>query len=196
MSSPQASPVYRTSVEQKRHAQDVAKRHRMGMPKLRDMLREKYRKRIIETRTRLIDSNRTIQLDELKDFLRTELSELEKDLELEQNLLDELLSDVNEWYALGEQHLETYVEPDEPVHQNMLCPVCLLKPLKRQETVYQCECGIQFEHTSNMEELEKLLQQQIASHETKCTQALRFFIEPSTGHLYNMCGSCDYFSSV
>lgn len=36
------SPVYRTSVEQKRHAQEVAKRQRMGnqMPRLREMLRE------------------------------------------------------------------------------------------------------------------------------------------------------------
>ncbi|EDW28415.1 GL19181 [Drosophila persimilis] len=195
MSSPQ-SPVYRTPVEQKRHAQDVAKRHRTGMPKLRDMLREKYRKRIIETRTRLTDANRTVQLAELKEFLRTELSEFDKDLELEQNILDELLSDVNEWYALGEQNLETYVESDAPIQQNVLCPVCLIKPLQRQETVYRCECGIQFEHTSNMEQLERKIHQQIASHETKCTQALRFFIEPSTGRLYNMCGSCDYFSSI
>jgi len=36
------NPIYHTSVEQKRHAQDVAKRQRMGkqMPKLREMLRE------------------------------------------------------------------------------------------------------------------------------------------------------------
>ncbi|XP_022222571.1 RIP-like protein [Drosophila obscura] len=195
MSSPQ-TPVYRTSVEQKRHAQNVAKKHRMGMPKLRDMLREKYRKRITETRTRLIDANRTVQLNELKEYIRTELSEFDKDLELEQNILDELFSDVNEWYALGEQNLETYVEPDDPIHHNILCPVCLIKPLQRQETAYLCECGIKFEHTSNMKQLERLLHQQIASHEIKCTQALRFFIEPSTGHLYNMCGSCDYFSSV
>lgn len=78
------SPVYQTSVEQKRHAQDVAKRKRMGaqMPKLREMLREvcmqdftakvtitiedfqsqKYRKRIIETRNKCTDVNRDIQL--------------------------------------------------------------------------------------------------------------------------------------
>ncbi|KAH8249723.1 hypothetical protein KR032_011772 [Drosophila birchii] len=195
------SPVYHTSVEQKRHAQDVARRQRMGkqMPKLREMLREKYRKRIIETRKKCTDSNREIQLTELREMIRLELSELEHDLELEQLILDELLSDVNEWYALGEQNLETlYVEPDDEQQQlkEVLCPVCQVKSLQREKKGYLCECGVQFQHSADLDELQKLLHQQIASHELKCTQALRFFIEPSSGHLYNMCGSCDYFSSV
>ncbi|XP_017120675.1 RIP-like protein [Drosophila elegans] len=192
------SPVYHTSVEQKRHAQDVAKRQRMGMqmPKLREMLREKYRKRIIETRNRCTDANREIQLSELKDILRLELNEMEADLELEQLILDELLSDVNEWYALGEKNLETlFVEPDEE-QKNVLCPVCQIKTLSRLKTAFVCECGIQFEHAANEKQLQELLHQQITSHELQCTQALRFFIEPSSGHLYNMCGCCDYFSSV
>ncbi|XP_016945414.3 RIP-like protein [Drosophila suzukii] len=192
------NPIYHTSVEQKRHAQDVAKRQRMGkqMPKLREMLREKYRKRIIETRNRCTDANREIQLSELRDILRLELSELEKDVELEQLILEELLADVNEWYALGEKNLETlYVEPDEK-QKDVLCPVCQIKSLRRHKGAFICECGIQFEHSANMEQLQVLLQQQIASHELNCTQALRFFIEPSSGQLYNMCGSCDYFSSV
>ncbi|XP_016965363.1 RIP-like protein [Drosophila biarmipes] len=192
------SPVYHTSVEQKRHAQDVAKRQRMGMqmPRLREMLREKYRKRIIETRNKCTDANREIQLSELRDILRLELSELEKDVELEQLILEELLADVNEWYALGEKNLETlYVEPDEKP-RDVLCPVCQIKSLRRHKAGFNCECGIQFEHSANMEQLQVLLQQQIANHELNCTQALRFFIEPSSGHLYNMCGSCDYFSSV
>ncbi|XP_016990274.1 RIP-like protein [Drosophila rhopaloa] len=192
------NPVYHTSVEQKRHAQDVAKRQRMGMqmPKLREILREKYRKRIIETRNKCTDANREIQLSELRDILRLELSEFEADLELEQLILDELLSDVNEWYALGEKNVETlYVEPDQK-QKDVLCPVCQIKSLQRLKGAFTCECGIQFEHSANGEQLQELLQQQIASHELQCTQALRFFIEPSSGHLYNMCGSCDYFSSV
>ncbi|XP_044251022.1 RIP-like protein [Drosophila takahashii] len=192
------NPVYHTSVEQKRHAQDVAKRQRMGMqmPKLREMLREKYRKRIIETRHKCTDANREIQLSELREILRLELSELEKDVELEELILEELLSDVNEWYALGEQNLETlYAEADEKP-KDVLCPVCQIKTLRRHKGSFICECGIQFEHSANVEQLQVLLQQQIASHELNCTQALRFFIEPSSGHLYNMCGSCDYFSSV
>ncbi|EDV32269.1 uncharacterized protein Dana_GF14134 [Drosophila ananassae] len=193
------SPVYQTSVEQKRHAQDVAKRKRMGanMPKLREMLREKYRKRIIETRNKCTDDNRDIQLSELKEILRLELSEFEHDLELEQLVLDELLSDVNEWYALGEQNVETlYEESEDGQPKDVLCPVCLVKPLQRGKGNYNCECGVQFEHSATMEELEGLLDKQISTHELQCTQALRFFIEPSSGQLYNMCGSCDYFSSV
>ncbi|XP_043068624.1 RIP-like protein [Drosophila bipectinata] len=193
------SPVYQTSVEQKRHAQDVAKRKRMGaqMPKLREMLREKYRKRIIETRNKCTDANRDIQLSELKEILRLELSEFEHDLELEQLVLDELLSDVNEWYALGEQNVETlYEESEDGQPKDVLCPVCLVKPLQRGKANYNCECGVQFEHSATMEELEGLLHKQISAHELHCTQALRFFIEPSSGQLYNMCGSCDYFSSV
>ncbi|KAH8260387.1 hypothetical protein KR026_010883 [Drosophila bipectinata] len=193
------SPVYQTSVEQKRHAQDVAKRKRMGaqMPKLREMLREKYRKRIIETRNKCTDANRDIQLSELKEILRLELSEFEHDLELEQLVLDELLSDVNEWYALGEQNVETlYEESEDGQPKDVLCPVCLVKPLQRGKANYNCECGVQFEHSATMEELQGLLNKQISAHELHCTQALRFFIEPSSGQLYNMCGSCDYFSSV
>ncbi|EDW52362.1 RIP-like protein [Drosophila sechellia] len=192
------SPVYRTSVEQKRHAQDVAKRQRLGnkMPRLREMLREKYRKRIIETRNRCTDAQREIQMSELREILRLELSELEKDVELEELILEELLSDVNEWYALGEKNLETlYVEPDEQ-QKEVLCPVCQLKNLRHHKGAFICECGIRFEHSANMEQLQILLQQQIASHELQCTQALRFFIEPASGLLYDMCGSCDYFSSV
>ncbi|KAH8287876.1 hypothetical protein KR018_005515 [Drosophila ironensis] len=194
-----ASPVYRTSAEQKRHAQDVARRKRMGMqmPKLREVLRQKFRQRIIDTRNKCNDAHRGIQLDELKEILRLELSELEHDVELEQLILEELLSDVNEWYALGEQSVETlYEEPDEGQPKDVLCPVCLIKPLKRLKSHFACECGVRFEHPASLDKLEELLHKQIASHELQCTQALRFFIEPSSGHLYNMCGSCDYFSSV
>ncbi|KAH8410540.1 hypothetical protein KR009_000190 [Drosophila setifemur] len=192
--------VYHTSVEQKRHAQDAAKRKRtvgVQMPRLREMLREKCRKRIIETRKNCTDTNRKIQLSELKEILRLELNEFDQDLELEQLILDELLSDVNEWYALGEQNVETlYEEPDNKQQKVVLCPVCLMKPLQRRKTAYICECSVQFEHSADMEELEILLHKQIACHELQCTQALRFFIEPSSGHLYTMCGSCDYFSSI
>lgn len=134
---------------------------------------------------------------ELKEILRLELSEFEHDLELEQLVLDELLSDVNEWYALGEQNVETlYEESEDGQPKDVLCPVCLVKPLQRGKGNYNCECGVHFEHSATMEELEGLLDKQISTHELQCTQALRFFIEPSSGQLYNMCGSCDYFSSV
>ncbi|XP_017042715.1 RIP-like protein [Drosophila ficusphila] len=192
------SPVYQTSVEQKRHAQDVAKRKRMGMqmPKLREMLREKYRKRIIETRNKCTDANREIQLSELRDILRLELTEMEADLELEQLILEELLSDVNEWYALGEKNLEDlYEEPNEKQNE-VLCPVCQMKALHHHKGEFICECGIRFQHSANLEQLQELLKKQITSHELQCTHALRFFIDPSSGHLYSMCGNCDFFSSV
>lgn len=129
--------------------------------------------------------------------MRLELSEFEHDIELEQLVLDELLSDVNEWYAMGEQNVETlYEESEDGQPKDVLCPVCLVKPLQRGKGNYNCECGVQFEHSATMEELEGLLHKQISAHELQCTQALRFFIEPSSGQLYNMCGSCDYFSSV
>ncbi|EDW85228.1 uncharacterized protein Dwil_GK18391 [Drosophila willistoni] len=194
-----SSPVYQTSVEQKRQAQSAAKRRHLGMPKLREMLRDKCRIRIMDARKNNIDSNRTLQLAELKELLRLELIEFDHDLELEMHILQELLSDVNEWYALGEQSLETlYVEPDaSATEQIVLCPVCQMKPLSKfKSSSYICECGIKFEHSADLKRLEQLLQKQITTHEMNCTQALCFFIEPSTNALYTMCGTCDYFSSV
>ncbi|EDW04786.1 GH22474 [Drosophila grimshawi] len=61
MQSP-SSVVYNTSVEQKRHAQEVAKRQRLGAPKLRELLREKCRIRIINARKDNVDGNRKMQL--------------------------------------------------------------------------------------------------------------------------------------
>ncbi|KAL7741935.1 hypothetical protein ACLKA6_012146 [Drosophila palustris] len=190
------SPIYHTSAEQKRHAQNVAKQQRLGMPKLRELLREKCRIRIINTRKNNVDGNRKIQLADLDNILRLELNELDEDLKLEEHIYEELLSDVNEWYALQEQHVEelfTELEADP-----IICPVCLKKPLQRLNYLYKCECGVQFEHAADESQLQQLIQQRINEHELSCTQALVFFIEalPASCRLFAICGSCDYCCSV
>ncbi|KAH8405196.1 hypothetical protein KR222_008332 [Zaprionus bogoriensis] len=201
MQSP-SSPVYNTSVEQKRHAQNVAKQRRLGTPNLRDLLRDKCRIRIMNARKNNIDGNRKIQMAELEQILRLELSELDQDLALEQHVYEELLLDVNEWYALQEQHLEAlYTEPDaDPEQLTLICPVCQLKPLQRLQAAasYSCECGVQFAHAANKAELLLLMRQRIDEHELSCTQALLFFVEaqPGSGRLFGICGSCDYCCSV
>ncbi|XP_064548082.1 RIP-like protein [Drosophila montana] len=195
-----SSPVYNTSVEQKRHAQNVAKQQRLGMPKLRELLREKCRIRILNARKDNVDGNRKMQLSELEDILRLELNELDQNLQLEQHVYQELLSDVNEWYALQEQHLEAlYTEPDaEPKDLSLICPVCLIKSMQRIKSLYTCECGVHFEHSAEKPQLQALIQQKVNEHELSCTQALRFFIEAesSSSQLFAMCGSCDYCCSV
>ncbi|EDW03151.1 RIP-like protein [Drosophila grimshawi] len=199
MQSP-SSVVYNTSVEQKRHAQEVAKRQRLGAPKLRELLREKCRIRIINARKDNVDGNRKMQLSELEQILRMELNELDQDLELEQHVYEELLSDVNEWYALQEQHLEAlYAEPDDDAKElSLLCPVCLMKSLQRIKSQYSCECGVRFEHAADKPQLQQLIQQKINEHELNCTQALVFFIEEQSVSrcLFAICGSCDYCCSV
>lgn len=138
---------------------------------------------------------------ELEEILRSELNELDQDLELEQHILEELLSDVNEWYALQEQHVEAlYTEADtDPEQLEIICPVCLLKPLHHvQSSIYKCECGVEFEHSANKELLQQVIQQRINEHELNCTQALLFFIEDQTTsrRLFGICGNCDYCCSV
>lgn len=190
------SLIYHTSVEQKRHAQNVARQRRLGMPKLREMLREKCRIRILNTRKNNIDDNRKMQLGDLDTILRLELNELDQDLELEDHIYEELLSDVNEWYALQEQHLEELYS--DTLQLAIICPVCLKKPLQRLDFVYKCECGVQFEHDAEETQLQQLIQQRINEHELSCTQALIFFIEalPTSSRLFAICGSCDYCCSV
>lgn len=126
---------------------------------------------------------------------------MDQDLELEKHIYEELLSDVNEWYALQEQNLEAfYTEPDaDPQQQVIICPVCLLKPLHHlQSSIYKCECGVQFEHSASKDQLQQLIQQRIDEHELSCTHALLFFIEeqPSSRSLFGICGNCDYCCSV
>ncbi|KAH8377827.1 hypothetical protein KR093_007267 [Drosophila rubida] len=183
------TPVHKTSVEQKRHAQNVAKKQRLGMPKLRDLLREAKRRTLNEFR---------LQAD-LDNILRLELSELEHDLEIEQHIYEELLADVNEWYALQEQNLEElYAEnTTDPSQEPVICPVCLKKPLYRIHSLYKCECGVQFEHAADNVQLQQLIQHRINEHEVNCTQALVFFIESQPkSSLFAICGSCDYCCSV
>ncbi|ALC39587.1 Ripalpha [Drosophila busckii] len=193
------SPVYNTSVEQKRHAQSVARQQRLGTPKLRDLLREKCRIRIINARKHSADGNRQVQLSELNEILRHELKDMDKDLELEAHIFEELLADINEWYALQEQHVETlYTESCEA--EPLLCPVCLIQPLQRlkAKALYTCACGIQFDLAAEQEQLKQLLQLRVNEHELKCTQALGFFIEtlPASKRLFAICGCCDYLCSV
>ncbi|KAH8273787.1 hypothetical protein KR044_000665 [Drosophila immigrans] len=194
-----SSPIHKTSVEQKRHAQNVARKQRLGMPKLRDLLREKCRIRIVNARKGNVDGNRKIQLADLDNILRLELNELDQDLEMEEHIYEELLADVNEWYALQEQHLEElFAENDaDPSQVPVICPVCLKKPLHHINCVYKCECGVQFEHAADNVQLKQLIQHRINEHEMNCTQALVFFIEAQpTPSLFAICGSCDYCCSV
>ncbi|XP_023177477.1 RIP-like protein [Drosophila hydei] len=195
-----SSPIYNTSVEQKRHAQSVARQQRLGMPKLRELLREKCRIRILNARKDCVDGNRKVQLSELEAILRLELKELDQDLELEQHVYEELLSDVNEWYALQEQHLEAlYIEPDtDPKDLDLICPVCLIKSLQRFKSLYTCKCGARFEHAADKIQLQQLIKQKVNDHELSCTQALRFFIEsqPTGNLLFAICGSCDFCCSI
>ncbi|XP_060644969.1 RIP-like protein [Drosophila nasuta] len=192
-------PIHKTSVEQKRHAQNVAKNQRLGMPKLRDLLREKCRIRIVNARKGNVDGNRQIQLADLDNILRLELNELDQDLEMEQHIYEELLADVNEWYALQEQNLEELFAENErdPSQVPIICPVCLKKPLLHISSLYKCECGVQFEHAADIIQLQQLIQSRINEHEVSCTQALLFFIEAQPkSSLFAICGSCDYCCSV
>jgi len=133
---------------------------------------------------------------DLDTILRSELNELDEDLKLEEHMYEELLSDVNEWYALQEQHVEELLTAPEA--DPIICPVCLKKPLQRLNCLYKCECGVQFEHAADKPQLQQLIQQRINEHELSCTQALVFFIEalPPSCRLFAICGSCDYCCSV
>ncbi|XP_030377013.1 RIP-like protein [Scaptodrosophila lebanonensis] len=194
------SPVFHTSVEQKRHAQNVARKQRMGSTKLRELLREKCRIRVLNARRECLDQSRSLHLSEFNDLLLLELKELQLDIELDEKVREELLAEMNEWHALEMQELENmYAEETDEDTTTVICPVCLKKPLQRLPPAsYKCECGVRFEHAADIQKLRRLLQEKIDAHELSCTQALRFFIEPVMNEmsLAAMCGSCDYMCTI
>lgn len=85
-------------------------------------------------------------------MLRTELKELEIDVELQQKLYDECIADMNEWCIEQLNNEDVYLSEiaEDP---SLICPVCQksfmqIKPILESERKcfdYECSCGARYE---------------------------------------------------
>ncbi|XP_054743086.1 RIP-like protein [Anastrepha obliqua] len=217
------NPVYRTSVEQKRHSKSAAKIYRYGSPKIRDQLRDKCRMRMREvrqahfSRRRLADITEEIDLDKL---MREELASLESDLRLQEEIYKELRDEMNDWLVQELEAEEACLMDAAYEDSNditVICPICEQNNLsgtfsnEYQENIacFSCKCGVSFNYSAKPVELRKTLHAQIDVHEQKCEAKLTFFLEPQSvrndgeiqtadagvNNLCAICDKCDYFYS-
>ncbi|KAI9586710.1 RIP-like protein [Glossina fuscipes] len=198
-----SSPKYNTTIEQKLKAQRAAKLYRRSSPKLRDLLREKCRIRLKEARHISHSRMRSINEEDeehvpLKDLLRQEISELDFDINLQEEIYNELIEEINEWFVEQQEGEDNYyVEVDET--NALICPVCQKSTLviylnKDNRYNYRCKCSANFFFKEGPQVLQSLLSDEIDKHEQLCSKRLIFFVNPLTQQLEIICETCDYFS--
>ncbi|XP_055640489.1 RIP-like protein [Toxorhynchites rutilus septentrionalis] len=196
MSSP---PIYHTSSAQKMRSKNAAHRFKYGSPKLVEMMREKCRLRIKEARNEQIFRKRNIVQEEkalLESIVRQELSELEKDIELQELIFQELISETNEWLFEEYEKSETYMINGFD-QEAIFCPVCQKNEIGKLEAgLLQCLCGIKIRFSGSIEQFAINLKNTIAEHEIRCAAKMQFFLEPvlgsDAGQLNAYCPVCDY----
>ncbi|XP_058815984.1 RIP-like protein [Topomyia yanbarensis] len=193
-------PVYHTSAAQKCRSRNAAHRFKYGSPKLVDMMREKCRLRIKEARNDHLLRKRNIANEEkalLESIVRQELSEIEKDIELQELIFQELIAETNEWLFEEYERSENYMI-DEYGQDVVFCPVCQKHELTQAESqLIRCLCGMQVRH-ANLECFGKVLRYTVDEHEPRCGASLQFFMEPvgEYGQLNAFCPSCDYYKNL
>uniref|UniRef100_A0A0P6IVA7 RPA-interacting protein C-terminal domain-containing protein n=1 Tax=Aedes aegypti TaxID=7159 RepID=A0A0P6IVA7_AEDAE len=199
-------PTYHTSVAQKAKSKTAAHhRFKYGSPKLVDMMREKCRLRIKEARSDLLLRKRNIVQEEkalLESIVRQELSELEKDIELQELIFQELIAETDEWLFEEYERSGCY-QIDEYDQEVVFCPQCQKDKLVRTEdgTVVRCSCGIRIKHPGGVEGIAVGVRNAIEDHNQRCDSEMHFFLEPDAvdcgvGWLNAFCPSCDYCRSL
>ncbi|XP_058455754.1 RIP-like protein [Malaya genurostris] len=196
-----SSPVYHTSAAQKCRSKNAAHRFKYGSPKLVDMMREKCRLRIKEARNDHLLRKRNIVNEEkalLESIVRQELSEIEKDIELQELIFQELIAETNEWLFEEYERSENYMI-DEYGQEVVFCPICQKNELKQAESqIIRCPCGIQVRHTDSIDHFGSMLRHTVEEHEASCGANLQFFVEPlrDYGQLNAFCPNCDYYKNL
>lgn len=199
------SPVYKTSVEQKKHSLQTAKKHQFGSPQLKELLREKCRSRVREARQTKFDGIRGVGKSVgntlVEKILREELADLEADINLQEIIFQELIDEVDEWFVQQmEAEQEYLINVGEAEDTIVFCPFCEKSELKvaGDHTLVVCECGVSFNFQTSVGDLDESLKKTFAQHESNCNQMLNFFVEEcgSERILNAMCEYCDYFKSI
>ncbi|XP_053695895.1 RIP-like protein [Sabethes cyaneus] len=194
-------PVYHTSPAQKSRSKKAAHRFKYGSPKLVDIMREKCRLRIKEARNEHLLRKRNIVQEEkalLEWIVREELSEIEKDIELQELIYQELIAETNEWLLEEYERSESYLI-DEYDQEIVFCPVCQKNQLTQIDGHrIQCSCGTVIKYESSLSNFCSLLWNTVNEHGMRCEEVLHFFIEPQTdfGQLNAFCPGCDFYKNL
>ncbi|TMW53930.1 hypothetical protein DOY81_000987 [Sarcophaga bullata] len=199
--------VYHTSAEQKLKSKNFAKLYRSGTPKIRDLLREKCRIRMKHARQQGFAHNRPDSVEprkfDLKELFRrelTDISELDCDIKLQEEMCEELETELNWWFIdqlVGE---ESYLF-DSADSQDLVCPICQLSnlviyPTNEDYINCRCKCNANFNYTADLDFLRRELHYHFGEHELGCVNKMTFFVNPLTKQLEGMCEYCDYFCSL
>ncbi|XP_055903629.1 RIP-like protein [Eupeodes corollae] len=204
------SPIFNTSVEQKKHSRQAAKvrQFQFGSPQLRELLREKCRIRVREARKTKFDGSRCVGKPGENSFvskiLRQELADLETDFDLQELIYTELIDEMNMWFVQQMEDEEEYlINVGDNNDEIVFCPVCQKSEMKLHPDtkLVVCQCGVSFNFNGNLLLLGETLKKTFAQHELNCGQMLNFFVEQNSSNgsgaiLNTMCESCDYFISV
>ena len=82
---------------------------------------------------------------DLKEILRRELAELEYDIDLQEEICEELVDELNEWFINQLVGEESYLF-DAADSQDLVCPICQLSnlvvfPTNQGYFNYRCKCN-------------------------------------------------------
>ncbi|XP_031617405.1 RIP-like protein [Contarinia nasturtii] len=173
--------------------------HKTTTDKLRDMLREKCRIRVRESRQNKFDVSRTFLENEkqwLTDVLKGELTEIELDLLLEDQMLKELIEEQYQWMVEQYEQSNNLDLLGDPKSLLVMCPICQLSELHITDHLLHCTCGFRKTYNRSLEDFSKKVQFFVSSHEERCVSRLIFFLDPFESTLNLMCNNCDYLALI
>lgn len=81
----------------------------------------------------------------MKEILRQELAELEHDINIQEDIYQELVTELNDWFIDQLENEEKYLFEVADSH-DLVCPVCQLSnlviyPCNEFELNYRCKCN-------------------------------------------------------
>ncbi|XP_055857466.1 RIP-like protein isoform X2 [Episyrphus balteatus] len=151
------SPIYHTSVEQKKHSRQAAKQFQFGSPKLRELLREKCRSRVREARQSKFDGIRSVTKPGANTLvgkiLRQELADLETDLDLQELIYRELIDEMDMWFVQQMEEEEEYLINVGDADDIVFCPICQKAELNQvaESKIIMCQCGVSFNFNGSLD---------------------------------------------
>lgn len=129
--------------------------------------------------------------------------EIDKDIELQENILKEILENWDEWQSEEYEKEFMAIEPDtnnNNTTNNVFCPICQKFLLQLKENIISCQCGLRLYYPKSLSDFYGKIIQNVKLHEERCLQPLTFFAEPKDGFnvlaLNAICATCEFYTPV
>lgn len=158
--------------------------------------------RIKEARQNSFESGRNISnIDIISQIIREEFGELEKDLALQDQIVNELLENIDVWMVAEFEKEETYLIDSEQNFE-VFCPICQKNTLhssRKSGHLYICSCGQKINFNGDLKDLSFKIKKSVSDHESKsCSEILSFFVEPkdNSNILSFFCTNCNFYGSI